>query len=378
MKTVALIHHKLSNYSKLGGSESVLFHSIDALQWKYNLILIADGSSGILENLETINDMFGTCIDNDSFKPVELSKESWDFRPFGLKSYSIRHTLFNAVVLKKLPPADLYISTINELYIPKLNIQYVHYPINKNLIACKSLKDLLVFIANKLLHFYYNIDTKIQPNKLLTNSQWTASIIKNKKQWMADVLYPPCKNPLTLYTQERELNIVMVSRISREKNISKVIKNLYRWLIKNHYTLKIIGPISDKNYFEEMKNLYDSAHVKFLGKVTHHEMSAILSSSKFFVHGMIDEHFGITVAEALLHGCIPVVHNSGGQAEIFDYPDSKYTEHSELPSIMENLDSNYEYVFKYLQLSYNNYIELFSIDSYKNNFGSMVDELLQN
>ena len=46
------------------------------------------------------------------------------------------------------------------------------------------------------------------------------------------------------------------------------------------------------------------------------ELEKIHSASQFFLHTMREEPFGISTVEAILNGCIPVVHNSGGSAEI--------------------------------------------------------------
>jgi glycosyltransferase involved in cell wall biosynthesis len=50
--------------------------------------------------------------------------------------------------------------------------------------------------------------------------------------------------------------------------------------------------------------------------VSRREMTEVLSHQKYGIHAQVDEHFGIGTAEMLRAGCIPFVHNSGGQVEI--------------------------------------------------------------
>ena len=50
----------------------------------------------------------------------------------------------------------------------------------------------------------------------------------------------------------------------------------------------------------------------------------ILSRAKVFLHTKENEHFGISTVEAILHGCIPVVHDSGGQQEIVADPELRF------------------------------------------------------
>ena len=42
----------------------------------------------------------------------------------------------------------------------------------------------------------------------------------------------------------------------------------------------------------------------------------ILAKAKVYVHCAQNEHFGISIVEAMAAGCVPVVHNSGGPREI--------------------------------------------------------------
>ena len=37
--------------------------------------------------------------------------------------------------------------------------------------------------------------------------------------------------------------------------------------------------------------------------------------AKVYLHTTLNEHFGISIAEAMAMGCIPIVHNSGGVTE---------------------------------------------------------------
>jgi alpha-1,2-mannosyltransferase len=45
-------------------------------------------------------------------------------------------------------------------------------------------------------------------------------------------------------------------------------------------------------------------------------LRGILLNSKVYFHCAIDEHFGISVIEAMASGCVPIVHDSGGPKEI--------------------------------------------------------------
>ena len=46
------------------------------------------------------------------------------------------------------------------------------------------------------------------------------------------------------------------------------------------------------------------------------EMIELIEESRYGIHGMENEHFGMAVAELQRAGCVTFVHNSGGPVEI--------------------------------------------------------------
>src|SRR5262249_6615326 len=78
------------------------------------------------------------------------------------------------------------------------------------------------------------------------------------------------------------------------------------------------GSEADDAYYRSLIGLADARS----GWCTLHEGLArtellqLLGRVKYAIHAKEDEHFGIAPAEALLAGCIPLVHDSGGQVEI--------------------------------------------------------------
>jgi glycosyltransferase involved in cell wall biosynthesis len=48
------------------------------------------------------------------------------------------------------------------------------------------------------------------------------------------------------------------------------------------------------------------------------------------------EHFGISVAQAIAHGCIPIVHDSGGQVELVTDAALRFRYHGDVPRILRD------------------------------------------
>jgi alpha-1,2-mannosyltransferase len=57
-------------------------------------------------------------------------------------------------------------------------------------------------------------------------------------------------------------------------------------------------------------------------------MIQIIARHRYGIHAMVDEHFGIAVAEFQRAGCIPFVHRSGGPMEIAGFDDRLMFENS--------------------------------------------------
>lgn len=56
----------------------------------------------------------------------------------------------------------------------------------------------------------------------------------------------------------------------------------------------------------------------------HAEVVSHLQRAKFYVFTGRNEHFGITTVEAMMHGAVPFVHDSGGQREIVPWSSLRY------------------------------------------------------
>jgi glycosyltransferase involved in cell wall biosynthesis len=58
---------------------------------------------------------------------------------------------------------------------------------------------------------------------------------------------------------------------------------------------------------------------------------AALAESRYFLHTMVGEPFGLSAVEAVAAGCLPLVHRSGGQRETIPLPQLQYDEMAEVP-----------------------------------------------
>jgi glycosyltransferase involved in cell wall biosynthesis len=99
----------------------------------------------------------------------------------------------------------------------------------------------------------------------------------------------------------------------------------------------------------------------------------LLKKSKYFIHTRKNEHFGISIAEAIAAGCIPLVHNSGGQKEIVPLDELRFDSIDEAIEKFKTIsDSDEDKYRNYLQ----NHILQFSQEKFAINFNDFIKRTL--
>jgi glycosyltransferase involved in cell wall biosynthesis len=103
----------------------------------------------------------------------------------------------------------------------------------------------------------------------------------------------------------------------------------------------LIGFVTDQAYFERCRDYVRDrrlTNVHLHPNLDQEQMIGLLNSTKYFLHTLVDEPFGITAVEAITAGCIPIVHNSGGQKETVPIAALRYASLDEVPGIINNLE----------------------------------------
>jgi glycosyltransferase involved in cell wall biosynthesis len=151
---------------------------------------------------------------------------------------------------------------------------------------------------------------------LLSVSDFTRGFVE--KKWGRDsrTVYPPC--PVEAFSelskvQPRENLVVTVGRIVPEKRFHLFVE-LARMVPKTRFVA--IGSLSDEasTYYERLKRTAPE-NVSFVLSPLR-KVRDLLGRAMAYVHCAENEHFGITIVEAMAAGCVPIVHDSGGPREI--------------------------------------------------------------
>lgn len=168
---------------------------------------------------------------------------------------------------------------------------------------------------------------KLMKNTLvLTNSEYTRKAISNAFNIDAKILYPPVDvetfQEIALKSNQREDMVLVVSRIAPDKQIENAIE--VARIMRGRGIGKIMtiaGNLHyyDHQYYQQMKNKiadYDlSDYVSLRTNISFSRLIQLMQLAKVYFHPRIDEHFGISIVEAMASGLVPVVSNIGGHTE---------------------------------------------------------------
>ncbi|MDI6851165.1 MAG: glycosyltransferase [bacterium] len=326
-----------------GGTESVCSWVLQALQGEYKVTLLTFDREVTLERL---NKFYGSSIDPEKVEILRLKAPR--FLGTSMSRFALLRQHYMMRICKQLKDKyDVFFSTYNEMDFGKRGIQYVHFPffVGYDYSRLKEetyskiwyhrpnpVRKIYEIIGHKISNF--DID-KVLKNLTLVNSMWTAQIFESAYKVKPRVLYPPVSVPASevekcsLPVEDREMGFVAVGRIEPTKRyleIVEIIKKVRKSGINVH--LHIVGKPGDERYFKEVVAL-SRVNTDWLSVETdldREQLIKLIGSHRYGIHGKVNEHFGIAIAEMIKLGALPFVHNSGGQIEIVDIEELRYND----------------------------------------------------
>ncbi len=177
---------------------------------------------------------------------------------------------------------------------------------------------------------------KKKANIIVTNSLFVHNILKNNYSIHSEVLFPPIQNFSSEEFQKKNI-ILSVGRFfygyynnKRYDILTEAFRDLYNQGVID-WEYHIIGNVADdsatRKMIVDLQNKNKSYPVFFHFNTPYGSLKKYYNEASIFWHAAgygVDEnkypenveHFGMTTVEAMSAGCVPIVHNSGGQREI--------------------------------------------------------------
>ncbi|QBM91085.1 alpha-1,2-mannosyltransferase [Metschnikowia aff. pulcherrima] len=279
------------------------------------------------------------------------------------KHFTLAGQLFGSVLLGleamyELSP-DVWIDTMGlpgsywlVAWILKIPIvAYVHYPIIQpdmfSRLKFQCVKDVsgLKFTLTDFKHFfkftywsllyYVYIYLGLCVDVTLTNGTWTydhiSAIWAFNKSKTVEIVYPPCSTEdmmKDVKIETRQNKLLYIAQFRPEKRHDLVLEKYEQFVGKFRHlklplaempTLVFLGSCrtqTDSSTLdmlrEKVTELDLTEYVEFVVDCSFDEVKHTLSTCKFGLNAMWNEHFGIGVVEYLSAGVVPIVHASAG------------------------------------------------------------------
>ncbi len=260
------------------------------------------------------------------------------------------------------------------------NIAIIHFPMQPD--GPESL-------PSRLLHALRHRAFAAAYDAFLPNSTFTQGYLE---QYWPDIprnkirlLYPPIA-PVPDRGLPKEKLILVCSRIDASKKLELLI-DAYRssTFLHENYRLVIAGNnASDTvDYWEKIRAYTASGDVTLYPNASWDKIAELYNRAEIFWHckgyGEDDpyqmEHFGMTTVEAMGAGCVPVVIDRGGQAEIVTEGSGfKWTTPAELVARTEELARNPDLLERMAQAARQR-AAYFYTDAFRERLRAIVQEL---
>jgi len=311
----------------VGGGNAVAAWAIQALRHDYDVSVATLGPI----NAGAVDRSFGTSLAARDFELlVAPSRYQRILRakdalrtPGALLEASLTARWTRRVDRERRFHALLY--TQNEADLGRPGLQYIHYP--ALYLPRPEIEMRLRHRIPGLLWLYRRscfpnpsvTISRIRANQSLVNSEFVAGRTRKVIGGNPIVLYPPVPGEFPEKPWDKRRNGIMgIGRLAgykRWRMVAEIVEALRQ--AGHELTLTIAGHPDDPGEVEALGNLAATRlWFRLLTNLSRPELEAEATDHRYGIHAMVDEHFGIAVAELQRAGCITFVHNSGGAIEI--------------------------------------------------------------
>lgn len=263
--------------------------------------------------------------------------------PFA-RGYVYQTVLHNWMSRGRLADYDLIINSNDFLgFLPTSvrRLHYVHFPLSQVFAQTERYQKLRWQLASAPVRLITSqLEGSVIPGDIVcTNSAFSARFVA--RQWpgvAAEVLPPPVTMPEAPDVRRpRDIDVVTLGAIVSDKGQMEQVQIASR--LRN-YRFVMIGYVASPRYYDQvMQAIRDLGltNVQVISDASQETVHDCLSRARVFLHTKRDEHFGIGIAEAIGRGCIPVIHDSGGQTEIVADPRLRYQDEDEAVRVLTKL-----------------------------------------
>jgi glycosyltransferase involved in cell wall biosynthesis len=275
-----------------------------------------------------INAYYGTTLRAEDLRVVRVAR--WPERVrrvLGVRGALLQRHLMLRWGRPLVPSFDVTLSVNGEIDVGRRAIQYVHFPWGYLPRPASDLR--AIHRIPGVLPLYYRLGSWIAPvsaeriraNLTLVNSDWTGDKFRQRYGGSPVTLHPPVIAPAEPWPWERRdpYAFLSIGRIALEKELETTIAVLERVRAAGHpAVLRLVGGAPQGSpYLARVRALADQRPwIEMHEDIDRRGLLDLLARTRYGLHAMREEHFGMAVAELVVAGAIPFVRRGGGQMEI--------------------------------------------------------------
>lgn len=317
-------------FEVLGGGEVVAAWTLQALADGHEVVLVCRDPVDFAE----IDGRFGTSLQAASPQVRVLTWPAWmrwfhRCWPGGGDRWRHLFQEWRLLRLARAGPVAAWVGTFNESRLPAPGVQYVHFPARR---AASGWAER--GYAGIVRAFSKGGLAGPETHRTLVNSHFTEAEWTRLNKTAPHVLYPPVLSlGEGLAWEERSVHrMICLGRLLPDKGLERAARIVAG--VRAHgvsLTLSVVGgwscPWRQRRKIE--RALRGFAWIEWHGVLTRAELETLAGASRYGLHGMKGEPFGIAVAELQSAGCVVFADGEGGPAEILGGPETLYRDEAD-------------------------------------------------
>ncbi|MGC9123991.1 MAG: glycosyltransferase [Thermoplasmata archaeon] len=289
----------LEEFSRIGGGQELFRDVYNVISEGNELFLVTDRNYSLEYEFKSV------------FRTSFSYKENMSRILLLIRILRLRRSIENIV---KNIYYDLAFNNHPNIFIFKGDINYLHgFSFLDPIIDEQgNIMNHALFKLIKLSGIYKTYENA----RFLTHGKYTMEISK-KLFPMLDINYKkidyintPVKEFYDVDLNEKKDMVLTFGRINREKNLDIVLETA-RTLSGIKFVIAGAVNRGDEHYYEKLRE-NAPRNVSIIKNPDENEKIKLFKDAKVYLHTKKKEHYGVTVAEAISFGCIPVVPRSGG------------------------------------------------------------------